>query len=255
MKNIFFKPIFWLSFLIISGASALLTVHYFPLAHSIITVPITMNRNEAIIQATNIARQYSLAPANGNSAVNFQTDYLVQFFVELDAGGKEAFTQHLDSFFTIQAAKDNKHLGQEGMIGQYAHGNEPSHHIAYLYAYSTNPIRGIELLKQICNQFYNNTPAGITGNDDCGQMSAWYILTTLGFYPVNPANGAFVFGYPQAQKIKIKLPNEKIFSIEIMKSDQTINNIEISLNGSPINSKSINYTQIMNGGNLKFKLN
>jgi predicted alpha-1,2-mannosidase len=178
----------------------------------------------------------------------------LQGFIEL-LGGKEAFTQHLDSFFTIQAGKDNKNLGQAGMIGQYAHGNEPSHHIAYLYAYSTNPIRGIELLKQICNQFYNNTPVGIIGNDDCGQMSAWYIFTTLGFYPVNPANGEFVFGYPQVQKIKIMLPNKKTLSIETINSDQTIKNIEISLNGSYTNRKFINYTQIMNGGNLKFKLN
>ena len=170
-------------------------------------------------------------------------------------GSKEAFTNHLDSFFTIQAEKDNKHLGQEGMIGQYAHGNEPSHHIAYLYAYSTHPIHGIELLKQICNQFYSNKPNGITGNDDCGQMSAWYILTTLGFYPVNPANGEFVFGYPQARKIKIRLPDEKTFSIETIHSEQPIKNIEISLDGSSINGKTINYKQIMNGGNLIFKEN
>ena len=170
-------------------------------------------------------------------------------------GSKEAFTNHLDSFFTIQAEKDNKHLGQEGMIGQYAHGNEPSHHIAYLYAYSTHPIHGIELLKQTCNQFYSNKPNGITGNDDCGQMSAWYILTTLGFYPVNPANGEFVFGYPQARKIKIRLPDEKTFSIETIHSEQPIKNIEISLDGSSINGKTINYKQIMNGGNLIFKEN
>ncbi len=182
------------------------------------------------------------------------TQHDIQGYIDL-LGSEEAFTQHLDSFFTIQAEIDNKHLGQVGMIGQYAHGNEPSHHIAYLYSYSTNPIRGIELLKQICNEFYNNTPTGIIGNDDCGQMSAWYIFTTLGFYPVNPANGEFVFGYPQVQKIKIKLPNEKIFSIETIDSDQTIKNIEIMLNGSSIKNKFINYTQIMDGGNLKFKRN
>jgi len=181
------------------------------------------------------------------------TQHDIQGFINL-LGGKENFTQHLDSFFTIKADKDNKHLGQEGMIGQYAHGNEPSHHIAYLYTYSTNPIRGVELLKQIYNQFYKNTPDGITGNDDCGQMSAWYVFTTLGFYPVNPATGEFVTGYPQVQKIKIKLPNEKTFLIESAKSDQIIKNVEITLNGSTITDKFVHYGQIMNGGNLKFRL-
>src|SRR5574343_1697341 len=102
-------------------------------------------------------------------------------------GGKEHFTAQLDRFFTIQSPNSNRHLGQEALIGQYAHGNEPSHHVAYLYSYSSKPETGKQLITKICNQFYNNTPDGIIGNDDCGQMSAWYIFSTLGFYPVNPA--------------------------------------------------------------------
>jgi len=115
-------------------------------------------------------------------------------------GGKEKFTAQLDSFFTIQALNPNKHLGQEAMIGQYAHGNEPSHHIAWLYAFSNTPEKGRALVNQICEQFYDDAPDGMIGNDDCGQMSAWYIFSALGFYPVNPASGVFVLGMPQVKK-------------------------------------------------------
>ncbi len=170
-------------------------------------------------------------------------------------GGREAFTEHLNKFFTIEGEKDNKHLGQEGMIGQYAHGNEPSHHIAYLYAYSTQPNRGTELLKQIYNQFYKNTPNGITGNDDCGQMSAWYILTTMGFYPVNPATGEFVFGFPQAFKIKVNLQNGKSLFIESSnKSDKSVTKVDLYFEGNKIDKNYIDYQQIMNGGKLSFSI-
>lgn len=97
--------------------------------------------------------------------------YDIEGMIDL-LGGKKNFTAQLDSFFTIKALNPNKHLGQEAMIGQYAHGNEPSHHIAYLYAYSNKPERGREIITKICNEFYNNTATGMIGNDDCGQMSA-----------------------------------------------------------------------------------
>ena len=134
--------------------------------------------------------------------------YNVEGMIEL-LGGKKNFTKQLDSFFSIKALNPNKHLGQEAMIGQYAHGNEPSHHIAYLYAYSDTPDKEKKLITQICKDFYNNTTTGMIGNDDCGQMSAWYIFSTLGFYPVNPANSEYVLGEPQAKKIVIKLSNQK----------------------------------------------
>ncbi|HAT81170.1 MAG TPA: alpha-mannosidase, partial [Flavobacterium sp.] len=137
---------------------------------------------------------------------------------------------------------------QEGMIGQYAHGNEPSHHISYLYRFSNEPERGKKLITQIYNQFYNNTPNGITGNDDCGQMSAWYICTTLGFYPVNPATGEFVFGMPQVKKATIHLAKNKTFSIISNGNSYE----KINLNGKTINEIEINYSQIMNGGKLNF---
>ncbi len=164
-------------------------------------------------------------------------------------GGQEAFTEHLDQFFGIEGTGDNKHLGQEAMIGQYAHGNEPSHHIAYLYAYSLKPEKGRKLISQIYRQFYDNTPQGITGNDDCGQMSAWYIFTTLGFYPVNPANGEFVMGLPQVKKATLHLPNGKEFTI----STTTENARQFVLNGQPMTGYILPYEAVMKGGSLEVR--
>jgi predicted alpha-1,2-mannosidase len=129
-------------------------------------------------------------------------------------GSKENFTKKLNFFFTIEAENPNKFLGQEAMIGQYAHGNEPSHHIIYLYAYGNEPKTGQKYIHQVINEFHDNTPDGMIGNDDCGQMSAWYILSCLGFYPVNPANGEFVLGSPQVKKTTIHLSDNKTFTIQ-----------------------------------------
>ena len=113
-------------------------------------------------------------------------------------GGAAAFEAWLDRFFSVRspgrASQANKHLGQEALIGQYAHGNEPSHHIAYLYAWTASPHKGQALIRRIAHSFYGSGPDGITGNDDCGQMSAWLVLATLGFYPVVPASGTYVAG-------------------------------------------------------------
>ena len=118
-------------------------------------------------------------------------------------GGKQALEAKLDSFFSIKSVNANKYLGQEAMIGQYAHGNEPSHHIAYLYAHTIHPEKGRKIIKDISEQFYSNTPNGMIGNDDCGQMSAWYIFSTLGFYPANPNNGQYTVGMPQVRSAKV----------------------------------------------------
>lgn len=170
-------------------------------------------------------------------------------------GGKTAFTKKLNDFFTIESVNPNKFLGQEAMIGQYAHGNEPSHHITYLYAFSDTPKTGQKYIHKIINEFHNNTPDGMIGNDDCGQMSAWYILSTLGFYPVNPANGEFVLGAPQVKNATIHLKNNKKFSISTSNfsaenfytNHQKLNNIEVS---TPI----INYSDIINGCTLNFQM-
>lgn len=109
-------------------------------------------------------------------------------------GGSEATVRKLDRFFSIPARNPQRYLGQEAMIGQYAHGNEPSHHIAYLYTLAGRPERTAELVQNILNAFYQPRPDGLIGNDDCGQMSAWYLFSSLGFYPVNPSNATYVLG-------------------------------------------------------------
>ena len=170
-------------------------------------------------------------------------------------GGTSAFTKKLNDFFTIESVNPNKFLGQEAMIGQYAHGNEPSHHIVYLYAFSDTPKVRQKYIHKIINEFHNNTPDGMIGNDDCGQMSAWYILSSLGFYPVNPANGEFVLGVPQVKNATIHLKNNKKFTIgtsnfsedNSYSNTQKLNNIELS---KPI----INYSDIINGGTLIFQM-
>ena len=162
-------------------------------------------------------------------------------------GGKKKFTAQLDSFFTIKALNPNKHLGQEAMIGQYAHGNEPSHHIAYLYAFSDKPKSGRELITQICNNFYDNTPTGMIGNDDCGQMSAWYIFSTLGFYPVNPARGEFVTGVPQVSKAVVHLGGNK--QLVITKSKE-VPAKSIRLNEKIMSTPILDY-KILTKGNTK----
>jgi predicted alpha-1,2-mannosidase len=170
-------------------------------------------------------------------------------------GGKKEFTDQLDRFYGITAINANKHLGQEAMIGQYAHGNEPSHHIAYLYSYSEKPHRAGELVTQICNLFYDNTTTGMIGNDDCGQMSAWYIFSALGFYPVNPANGEFTFGNPQVKQATMHLGNGRKFIIETEQSSRSSYPGQFrTRNGEPVNDPFISYLDIMNGGILTFEM-
>lgn len=170
-------------------------------------------------------------------------------------GGQTNFTHKLNEFFSTEAVNPNKFLGQEAMIGQYAHGNEPSHHIIYLYAYTDQPQKGQQYIHQVINEFHSNTPNGMIGNDDCGQMSAWYILSTLGFYPINPANGEFVLGSPQIKKATLYLSNHKIFTINANNfSKQAIYNKKRSLNGNSLKNPFVTFADIMNGGNLTFEM-
>jgi len=170
-------------------------------------------------------------------------------------GGIDAFTQKLNDFFTIEAKNPNKFLGQEAMIGQYAHGNEPGHHILYLYAYSNEPKTGQKYIHRVINEFHKNTPDGMIGNDDCGQMSAWYILSSLGFYPVNPASNEFVLGAPQLRKATLHLAKGKSFSIEANNiSSENIYSEKAFLNGKLIEKPCITYMNILDGGELKFKM-
>jgi len=180
--------------------------------------------------------------------------YDVQGMINL-LGGKVNFTKQLNTFFTTETPNPNKFLGQEAMIGQYAHGNEPSHHILYLYAYSNEPKAGQKYIHKVINEFHNNTPDGMIGNDDCGQMSAWYILSTLGFYPVNSSNGEFVFGSPQVKKAVIHLDNGKEFRIDAYNfSNETIFNENRFLNERKLAKPFMTYREIRAGGTLKFEM-
>ena len=170
-------------------------------------------------------------------------------------GGKENFTKKLNTFFTTETENPDKFLGQEAMIGQYAHGNEPGHHIIYLYAFTDEQKTGQKYIHKVISEFHNNTPDGMIGNDDCGQMSAWYILSTLGFYPLNPANGEFVLGSPQMKKATLRFSNGKKFVIEANHfSPNSFFNERRTLNKKTIKDPFITYKEIMKGGVLTFEM-
>ncbi|MCF0203738.1 MAG: glycoside hydrolase family 92 protein, partial [Muribaculaceae bacterium] len=171
-------------------------------------------------------------------------------------GGKERFEQKLDSMFTFNpAANDTLPLFSTGMIGQYAHGNEPSHHVAYLFNAIGKPEKTQKYINQILRELYLNTPAGLCGNEDCGQTSAWYVLSALGFYPVNPASGIYELGAPLFEKAVLNLPNGKQFTIlahGVSKENFYVKSV--TLNQQPLAGTQITHEQIMQGGTLEFEM-
>jgi predicted alpha-1,2-mannosidase len=168
-------------------------------------------------------------------------------------GGEDNFTMRLDSFFTIENTEDEIDNNLTGLIGQYAHGNEPSHHIAYLYAKAGQQWKTAEKVRYIMKEFYKDDPDGIIGNEDAGQMSAWYVLSSLGFYPLFPASSEYLFGSPLFDRATIKLPEGKIFTIIAENnSDENIYIRRVELNGEDYNKLTINHRDILNGGVLKF---
>ena len=167
-------------------------------------------------------------------------------------GGDTAFVNRLDEFFKLKIEFDPKSPPDiSGMIGQYAHGNEPGHHTTYLYAYAGQQWKTAEKVRYILKNLYDNTTDGISGNEDCGQMSAWYIFSSLGFYPVFPASGAYVLGSPLFDKATIQLPNKKTFSLKVeQNSPKNIYIQRVILNGKPWPHSYIMHQQIMNGGTM-----
>jgi predicted alpha-1,2-mannosidase len=140
-----------------------------------------------------------------------------------------------------------------GMIGQYIHGNEPSHHLAYLYSYAGAPLKTQARLKQIVDSQYKPTPDGLVGNDDLGQMSAWLIFTSLGFYPVAPASNQYVLGRPFVDRAVLHLPNGKVLTINSVKlSDDHGFVRDILLNGKSLDRTYVTHDELMNGGDLRF---
>ena len=170
--------------------------------------------------------------------------------------GREVFEHKLDSMFTYSPAKNaDLPIFSTGMIGQYAHGNEPSHHVAYLFNKIDKPEKTREYVSQIMNELYRNTPDGICGNEDCGQMSAWYVMSAMGFYPVNPCGGEYELGMPLFPEIKIHLDNGKEFSIirsNDYKDKKSQKTVKPRLNGKKVKGTTIRHSDIMQGGKLSF---
>ncbi|OYT14641.1 MAG: glycosyl hydrolase family 92 [Bacteroidetes bacterium 4572_77] len=171
-------------------------------------------------------------------------------------GGEARFEQQLDDLFSASSVTSGRHQSDiTGLIGQYAHGNEPSHHMAYLYNYVNKSQKTQSYVHRIVNELYTDQPDGLCGNEDCGQMSAWYVFSTMGFYPVNPANGEYVFGKPFFKKVQINLENGKKFIIEKTGEESAHAFLsEILLNGEKYTKAYINHKDIMNGGVLTFKM-
>lgn len=170
-------------------------------------------------------------------------------------GGEERFVKKLDSLFILETSGEKyKHVEDiAGLIGQYAHGNEPSQHIAYLYNYAGMPWKTQEKIHQVMNHLFDNTPYGICGNEDCGQMSAWYIFSSMGFYPVCPGTGEYVIGTPALEEAILNLDNGKSFKINVEGlSEKNYYIKEVSLNGNPLENSYINHADIVNGGEMTF---
>ena len=169
-------------------------------------------------------------------------------------GGDEKYTQKLDQLFSMSSdQEEGASMDITGLIGQYAHGNEPSHHTTYMYAYSGQPYKIADKVRYINNKLYTDQPDGLSGNEDCGQMSAWYMFSSIGFYPVNPSNGAYVFGSPLFDEVSINLPDNKLFKIVAEKNSEKNMYIQsVLLNGKKYSYSYITHDQIMGGGELRF---
>ena len=178
----------------------------------------------------------------------------IQALMEL-TGGTKAFEQKLDTFFTSTYKSEQMNHNASGFVGQYAHGNEPSHHVAYLYNFAGQPWKTQRYVSHILNTLYNNTSSGYAGNDDCGQMSAWYVFSAMGFYPVNPADGRYIIGSPLLDECTLKLAGNKEFRIRtIRKSPEDIYIQSVTLNGKKHKDFFITHQDIMNGGTMVFKM-
>ncbi len=178
----------------------------------------------------------------------------IQALMEL-TGGTKAFEQKLDTFFTSNYKSEQMNHNASGFVGQYAHGNEPSHHVAYLYNFAGQPWKTQKYVSHILNTLYNNTSSGYAGNDDCGQMSAWYVFSAMGFYPVNPADGRYIIGSPLLDECTLKLAGNKEFHIRtIRKSPEDIYIQSVTLNGKKHKDFFITHQDIMNGGTMVFKM-
>jgi len=167
-------------------------------------------------------------------------------------GGSDNLVAKLDTLFSTQSELrgDNISIDVSGLIGQYAHGNEPSHHIAYMYTALGRPDKAAERIRLIADSLYKNGPEGLSGNDDCGQMSAWYIFSAMGFYPMNPVSGEYTIGYPLFNQIEMKTKNGKII-IKKTGNGKTVNSVFV--NGKKQTKLMVTHEQLMQGGEIELR--
>ena len=174
-------------------------------------------------------------------------------------GGEKRFAERLDSLFTMHLPEkyyaDTEDITEEGLMGNYVHGNEPSHHVLYLYAWTSQPWKTQFRVREVMNRMYRNKIDGLCGNDDCGQMSAWYIFSALGFYPVCPGTDQYVLGAPYLPYMKIRLENGNTFEVRAPKVDDKNRYVKaVRLNGKPYDKAYITQRDIMAGGVLEFEM-
>jgi predicted alpha-1,2-mannosidase len=200
-------------------------------------------------------------PREVNNHYTEANSWQYSFFVPQDVsgliklmGGEKQFEQKLDNLFSAKSETEGRTQADiTGLIGQYAHGNEPSHHMAYLYNYVSKPQKTQEKIYQILTEFYKNNPDGLIGNEDCGQMSAWYVLSSMGFYQVCPGKAEYTIGSPLFDNVKIHLENGKTFEISKKNPTTTFQYIQSSsINGKLSNSSVLSHSTILAGGKLEF---
>ncbi|MEM5498547.1 GH92 family glycosyl hydrolase [Paraglaciecola mesophila] len=184
------------------------------------------------------------------------------FFVPQDVtglidmmGGAAPFEAQLDAMFEAEQTVGEFPEWISGYIGQYVHGNEPSHHVPYLYQYVGKGYKTQKYVRQVMDKLYHTAPGGLSGNEDAGQMSAWYLFSALGFYPVNPVSGEYVLGSPEVSSAKIHLENGKTFSVQALnQSKENVYVQSVSLNGQPLQQFFIRHSDILAGGSLVFEM-
>jgi predicted alpha-1,2-mannosidase len=172
-------------------------------------------------------------------------------------GGQKKFAQRLDTLFNMHLPDEffahTEDITREGIIGGYVHGNEPAHHVAYFYNWTDKPWKTQETVRMILEKQYKATPDGLGGNDDCGQMSAWYMFSAIGFYPVAPGNDEYALGSPLVDNATFQLENGKTFKVEtVNQSKKNVYVQKVLLNGKEIKNFSIKHSDIVNGGTLTF---
>ncbi len=222
----------------------------------------TFNPESGFMQAKiNGAWQTPFDPTEVNYNYTEANSWQYSFYVPHDIctmielfGGKEKFANKLDEMFNADTeTTGNNQVDITGMIGQYAHGNEPSHHIAYLYNYCGQAWKTQQMVRKIMAEQYGHKPDGLCGNEDCGQMSSWYVFNAMGLYPVNPANGIYDIGSPIFDTVTIQLPNNKCFTVVAHNnSDKNLYIEKLVLNGVEYSKNYIRHKDILDGGKLEF---